>query len=93
MLTSVDLITLKYYCMALIQERPSLMLRCAEQEKLLESEDEAVYPEEEQQITIITLRGYTVFQPVTCHVLGTSCREDMSDANYVGFHMFVRLKC
>lgn len=79
--------------MALIQDSPSVMLRCAEQEKLLNSEDEAVYPEGEQQIKIITLRGYTVFQPVTCHALGTSCREDMTDAYYVGFQTFVKLKC
>jgi hypothetical protein len=69
------------------------MLRCAEQEELLESEDEAVYPVGEQQITVITLRGCMVFQPVTCHALGTSCREDMNDAYYVGFQMFVKLKC
>jgi hypothetical protein len=69
------------------------MLRCAEWEKLLESEGEAVYPKMEHQITVITLRDYTVFQPVTCHSLGTSYREDMSDAYNVGFQMFVKLKC
>lgn len=62
---------LTYYCVTLLLDSQSVMLRCAEQEKLFKSEDEAVYPEGEQQITIITLRGYTVFQPVTCHVLGT----------------------
>jgi hypothetical protein len=78
---------------ALIQDSPSVILRCAELEKLLESESEAVYPKGEQQITIIALRNYTVFQPVTCHSLGTSCREDMNDAYYVGFKIFVKLKC
>jgi hypothetical protein len=72
------------------------MLRCVHQEEPLESADEAVYPlfypEVEQWGTNITLRGYTVFQPTTCHALGISWIEDMSDAYYVGFQIFVKLK-